>query len=421
MPKQLSGGGGGKAARGAAASVRAANAAASLADDGALSGVPKSFVYCAGRVPKPVRRLEKDMRRVMEPHTAAKLKERKKNTLKDFTSIAPQLGVTHFVVFSCSDVGTYVKIGRFPRGPTLTFRVQSFSLSRDIVQLFKRPHSPGKEFLTPPLVVLNNFDEADNRSHLMAVMFQNMFPPINVQTVQLKSCRRVVLLNHDAEHDAVEFRHYTIKASPVGLTRSVKRVIRAKAPPSLGDTQDIADYILGAGGGMSSDSEAEDTPDTRVVLQQDLAGRASGLTQAQQVAIRLTEVGPRLRLQLVKLQEGFMDGSVMYHRYVTKSPAEAQQLQARKEKEHRAKEEKRRKQERQRAAQQLSASSPDGPSSHRSPFDRDGYAGDDGGDSGDSADSADSADRGGTETKTKRKKRKLSQASKQPQKKGRLH
>jgi hypothetical protein len=30
-------------------------------------------------------------------------------------------------------------------------------------------------------------------------MFQNMFPPIDVATMDLKACRRVLLLNYDAE------------------------------------------------------------------------------------------------------------------------------------------------------------------------------------------------------------------------------
>lgn len=36
----------------------------------------------------------------MYPYTAAKLKESKKNTIKDFISVAGIFGVTHMIVYS---------------------------------------------------------------------------------------------------------------------------------------------------------------------------------------------------------------------------------------------------------------------------------------------------------------------------------
>lgn len=40
------------------------------------------------------------MRDLLYPYTAVKLKESKKNTLKDFINVAGVFGVTHMVVFS---------------------------------------------------------------------------------------------------------------------------------------------------------------------------------------------------------------------------------------------------------------------------------------------------------------------------------
>ena len=39
-------------------------------------------------------------------------------------------------------------------------------------------------------VVLNNFGGQETHKLLMAVMFQNMFPPINMQTVRARLCAR---------------------------------------------------------------------------------------------------------------------------------------------------------------------------------------------------------------------------------------
>lgn len=44
--------------------------------------------------------LEKDLRQLMMPLTAKKLKERKGNTMKDYISIAGPLGVTHLLALA---------------------------------------------------------------------------------------------------------------------------------------------------------------------------------------------------------------------------------------------------------------------------------------------------------------------------------
>ena len=123
--------------------------------------------------------------------------ELKSNTLKDFVNVGPPLGVTHLLMFSQTTMGTNFRVARLPRGPTLTFRVTSFSLMKDVTASQKRPHSPGREFLTAPLVVLNNFgasnqnnsssgigrSDIDSAKQIVAAMFQNMFPAINLQMV----------------------------------------------------------------------------------------------------------------------------------------------------------------------------------------------------------------------------------------------
>ena len=84
---------------------------------------------------------------------------------------------------------------------------------------------------TPAIVVLNNFGSSnDNHVQLMRVMFQNMLPSINVKTVKLSDCRRVVLFHYRKEDGVVEMRHYAIRATPVGVSRSVKKILQGKIP-----------------------------------------------------------------------------------------------------------------------------------------------------------------------------------------------
>ena len=121
-------------------------------DPAALEKTPKSFVIKSGSVSADVAQLVTDLRRVMEPNTATNLKERERNKMKDFVMIAGQLSVTHMIVLSESDSSVNLKIGRLPRGPTVYFKVNSYSNTKDVLALQKNPKSPGSDFKTPPLV-----------------------------------------------------------------------------------------------------------------------------------------------------------------------------------------------------------------------------------------------------------------------------
>lgn len=106
----------------------------------------------SGKVGRSVAGLVQDVRKVMEPNTATRLKERKSNRLRDFLTMAGPLGVSHMIIFGQTDAGTNMRIARCPRGPTVTFRVNKYALTRDVLGAARRPRAPGKEFGTPPLV-----------------------------------------------------------------------------------------------------------------------------------------------------------------------------------------------------------------------------------------------------------------------------
>ena len=71
---------------------------------------------------------------------------------------------------------------------------------------------------------------------LMRTMFQHMFPSINVKSVKLTECRRVALFHFNKENGTVELRHYAIKASPVGVSKSIKKLLQANIP-NLGELE----------------------------------------------------------------------------------------------------------------------------------------------------------------------------------------
>jgi ribosome biogenesis protein SSF1/2 len=118
---------------------------------------PKSMVIRigAGEVGPSVSQLVKDVRHMMEPGTAARLKERRGNRLRDYVTMAGPLGVSHLMLFSRSETGnTNMRLAITPRGPTLHFQVEKYSLCKDVRKALKRPKGGGKEYLTAPLVRL---------------------------------------------------------------------------------------------------------------------------------------------------------------------------------------------------------------------------------------------------------------------------
>lgn len=143
--------------------------------------MPKSFVVKSGTVGTSVAQLTKDVRKVLEPNTATRLKERKANRLRDYVSMSGPLGVTHLAVFSQPPTtnalpaettakpnetaeqraerslveGTTtvnLRLIRLPRGPTLSFKVLRYSLASDVLRMARRPRAVGREFAEAPLV-----------------------------------------------------------------------------------------------------------------------------------------------------------------------------------------------------------------------------------------------------------------------------
>lgn len=78
--------------------------------------------------------------------------ERQKNKLKDYLSMAPALQVTHILAFTLTDVAPSMRLVRLSNGPTLSFRVERYSLMKDVLNKSKRTRSMGMEYLSSPLV-----------------------------------------------------------------------------------------------------------------------------------------------------------------------------------------------------------------------------------------------------------------------------
>lgn len=305
-----------------------------------LVKAPHSFVIHRGQCGKDLIDLTKDFREIMEPFTASQLKERKNNTIKDFLSISGYLHVSHMVIFTETELGSYMRLARLPRGPTLTFKLNQYSLSRDVRSSLRRQYVIEKAFKSAPLIVLNSFSGEGMHMKLMATMFQNMFPTINITNVKLKNIRRCVLMNYNPSTKSVDLRHYVIRASPVGLNKGTKKMVQGKIP-NLNRCKDMSEFFDKAT--LLSESEFEDDPNNQVVLPQSLATRGAAVDSKS--AIKLVELGPRMSFQLIKVEDGLMDGEVLYHELVEKTEEEKALIKKKREEKKRQKEKRKAQQE----------------------------------------------------------------------------
>ncbi|KAE8837140.1 hypothetical protein HRS9122_07295 [Pyrenophora teres f. teres] len=357
---------------------------------------PKSMVIRIGaqEVGRSVSDLVNDVRHCLEPDTAIRLKERRANKLKDYLVMCGPLGVSHLLLFSRSESGnTNLRLCRTPRGPTLHFRVENYSLCKDIIHSMRRPRAGAQDYLVAPLLVMNNFLTSDAQREsmgekappkhlekLVTDMFQGLFPPIQPHNTPLHSIKRVLLLNREPPSDetgsvTISLRHYAITTKVTGVPKAIRRLYAAEkligskekkksALPNLGKLEDVADYMLDpSAAGYTSASDTEQDTDAEVevtapVRQKVLSRREKEKLKAgdetsharargskprvEKRAVKLVELGPRMKLRLTKVEEDVCGGRILWHEFITKSKAEEQELEKRWAQKNKEKEERRR-------------------------------------------------------------------------------
>ena len=283
--------------------------------------IPKSIVAKVSKVDGKTAELIMDIRKLMGPYTASKLKEKRSNRMKDYTGIAGSLGVSHMLGVSQTSTNTVMRIAKTGTGPTLHFKVSEITSANHVNKLHKKPFDSTSYFSSPPLAVLNDFGQAAAQHvQLMRATFQHMYPSIDVEKIELKDAKRVVLFHYRKEDDKVDMRHYAIRSTTTGVSKQVKTLLKGKLP-KLGELQDLREFFEG-GAGLAglSDSEAEDE-ESRLDLPQKNTKR--GRDRLQQSALRLTEIGPRITLELYKVEKDVCEGEVLYHKFVSKTTEEA--------------------------------------------------------------------------------------------------
>ncbi|ODV62590.1 Brix domain-containing protein [Ascoidea rubescens DSM 1968] len=343
-----------------------------------LAKIPRSMVIRLGLAHRnhSLAQLVKDFRNIMQPYTAINLRERKTNKLKDFIVMAGPLNVSHLMIFTQSEKGTTsFKIAKMSQGPTLNFTLTSYSLSKDIRKFLRHPKSLAKDstdFSNPPLLVLNGFPKpaiAQPYEKTLITTFQNMFPPINPQQIKVSSIKRVLILSKDPKTDEIDLRHYSIETKPVEISKNVKKLINSKNVhtkkiPNLSKINDISDFLLdpNSNSGFTSDSELSELEEDSIVQIRDTSAISASNTikkhdevkdedednipipeksvendknenvnndsepNVKKRAVKLIELGPRMKFKLVKIEDGNCTGKVLYHSLYSKTKNEVKQL-----------------------------------------------------------------------------------------------
>lgn len=201
------------------------------------------------------------------------------------------------------------------------------------------------------------------------------------------------MINKDKETGEISMRHYFIDIREVDISRNLKKLYKAKnnlskAVPNLHKKEDISSLILDHDiGAYTSESEIEEDSIVKVMDTESVKVKRSvkhkeddTVEEAKDVdgdedmkdfessnipleeddeneqeqapvstprkkAVRLTEIGPRLTLKLVKLEEGICSGKVLHHEFVQKTDSEIRALEKRHKEKMRIKEQRRKEQE----------------------------------------------------------------------------
>lgn len=220
---------------------------------------------------------------------------------------------------------------------------------------------------------MNNFNpststspEETNQLNLLTTTFRNLFPQIKIHDIQLVQTRRIVLLSYNPVTKTIDFRHYLITVKPIGVSKTIRKLMegalvnqrthesekvkgkKKRRVLDLSCVEDVSEYVLGkitanlkspgsttssgaftgltsesgAGAeesdydGISSGGEDEsenETHDRKIELPQDYLGK--GNFKNSKKAVKLREIGPRLELGLVKIEQGLGNGDVLFHEF----------------------------------------------------------------------------------------------------------
>lgn len=89
------------------------------------------------------------------------------------------------MMFSQTDKSCYLRLMKNPKGPTITFKIDEYSLAKDVIKYQQRKRTSKiftKTLQNAPLLIMNGFGNRDDNDayKIVSLMIQSLFPPIKV-------------------------------------------------------------------------------------------------------------------------------------------------------------------------------------------------------------------------------------------------
>jgi ribosome biogenesis protein SSF1/2 len=301
---------------------------------------PLSLVTTIAEVSPALSRLCLEFRNIFSPATFTHLRPQKRLKVKDYVKAAETMDAKIIATFSKTDLAGYVKIGSLNQGPTTVFKLKEYVLSEDLRKSQKRPRGVNeKDIMVPPVLIMGGFDSGslgkkspDNMTkgllEVVKTQFESFLPPMNIEKVNLKSVRRVVYVEHK-EGGIIQIRHYAVKVKNASVSRNVSKLLRSisssssKRATGQVSTKSTEDLVNNAGA-ITSDSEIDDT----VAVDGPVDGlNYRSIPVGAQIGVKLVELGPRIDLEIVKIESGLYSGEVLFHAHVEKEVEKIDMLQ----------------------------------------------------------------------------------------------
>ena len=290
--------------------------------------VPKSFVMKRSELNKDMKIFEQNLREMFYPFTAMKLKETKKLKMKNILFATKNFGANNLIFLSSKKSGNYVRLMKVPKGPSYMFKIKSFCLNQDLQRLIPRNKRINSQQLGVPMVVTKGFENISENKigsenlKMIQRYFKGLFPSTSYfKQKNTKTFDRCVLFYFNKETNLFEIRNYYIKQTFTSINPNIKKMLNSNKIPDFSNFNDVGE-LFAEKKVILSDSDIDHLPDSKVEIEDHILGKE----QKYKVNVRLYEIGPRVTMNLFKIEEGFMKGEILYHSLIVKTEQEKEDL-----------------------------------------------------------------------------------------------
>ena len=226
--------------------------------------------------------------------------------------VAGSLGATHLLRISQNDKNVArMQMSRLPAGPSFEFKIDQMSLISDIR---KQVQSGGiglsrEDERFPPVAILNGFKAGEVQNECVSLLceaLKGLISPIDIDKLNMKTCRRVVLFSYSGETDSLSIRHYRITLAQKHIVTTTTAVDNSIEPSAL------CGVVLNARTSARIPDLSQLVSISDLIVPDKIPGGPAE-------SLRLVELGPRVDASLARVVSGVEQGTVLYSKFAPES------------------------------------------------------------------------------------------------------